>query len=866
MKEPRSPKGLPMRRASCLFFLFVWLCVQVSGLSVQAGDPPHRAVAGPFTLSRDGGTPLVEVEFHNPKTGELKTGLFVIDTGAYDSIITRDFAKRLGYKQDANPAFLEELLSQSALVSSSVVHVSDMRIGRLRVSDITFQVAGGTIDSENGRPIDGLIGGTLLSRFALLLDYPHHTLSWVYPGNLDDATVTELGLDPKTGIGLHQDTVVDMGVKEDRYSTRVQLQDGDKKSAEEMFFDTGAPGSSLSSGSAERLKLVSTGLEPFSFALLRPDLANRSSVPTFQIGPQVFSDVSVIYPSHSGSYMVPLIGENVLGGCLVLFDFGPHRCFLKPVLPGMTPGPMPPLDTNAIDWERLRNAPEALSFPELLSGLLYPETLENVPQEMAHLEASPASVTGTTEHYARLGRLLHESGDDAGAKAALEEDVRLCRAEADAHPEDAGKASLWTDALVQAGQTSDALTAAEKDAAHWPASPAALRSLGLAQEARAAALLLGDLGSDVTKDATDDQALSQALPLKQKPGRPDPVRLQQIAALRQQARESYGQAVALAPLDPEGYNRRARFWLLDRLLLVLMGGLGVKGQSPSLESALAAELADYRTEARLRPDDAVVLRRVVLLDDALPQFHDDGWFRKNLRGTGQENELQNETQSSGPVTAKAALARLAVLSGSSDPKTAAAALEALGEAQADTDDPAAEATLRKALAQDPSRPGTLASLAALLVADNRLSALGDLLLKQSDEDATPASCLLLSGALSAVGQTATAEEEAREALKRLPDSPAANMALARLLLARSGDDPSVLPEASACLTEAETGLGSFASPAQKAGLQTLQAVRQALSGDPAGARTVLLQVVHDYPSCTQAREALYALTVPSSVP
>ena len=841
MKELRFPKGPPMRPASCLLFLLACLYVLMPGLSVRAGDPPHRAVAGPFTLSRDGGTPLVEVTFSSGKTG-----LFVIDTGAYDSVMTPACVKRLGYKQDDNPLYFRGFSYDGVTLKLPTVQVHDLRISRLQVSDNTFAVAPGEIGTENGRPVDGLLGGNLLSRFALLLDYPHRTLSWIYPGTLDDETVAELGLDPKSALGLHQEEYFGLDFKINHYSTRVPLQNGGQSCTEEMFFDTGAPTCSLSDRTAQRLKLTSDETLPFTFVFQTPDYANRSEVPSLQLGSQVFSNVSVIYPTHAHSYMVPLIGANVLGGCVVLFDFGPHRCFLKPVLPGLIPGPLPPVNASTVDWERLRNAPESLEFSELSQGVLFPESL-------AGLAAS-----GSAQSLAYQGSRLRDSRDEAGAMRAYSQLARLRRAEADAHPDDPVPATQWADALALAGQGEPALAAAEKNAAQWPASPVVLRSLGFVQEARAVFLLLGKPGKTVTDDQTADPPLS----FGPKPGKPDPAHQAQIAALRQQARESYGRAVALAPQDPIGYNRRARFWLLDRLLLAQMSELGVKGQTPSPESALAAELADFRAEARLLPNDPAVLRRVVLLDTALPQFHDDGWFRKRLRGTGLENEIQD----GGFLTAKAARAHLTALSESGDPKTAAPALEALGALQEDRDDPAAEATLRKALALDPARPGALASLASLLIADNRLSALGDLLLKQSDRNMTPASCLLLSETLSAVGQTATAEDEARAALKSLPDSPQANMALARLLLARSGDDSSVLPEAGACLTKAETGLGAFASPDRKAALQTLQAVRQALCGDPAGARTLLLQVVHDRPTCTQAREALYALTVPPAAP
>ena len=802
----------------------------------RASDPPRRAVAGSFMVSRNNGTPLVEVEFNSGKTG-----LFMIDTGEYECVITPAGAKRLGCKQDVDPLL------------RPIVPVKDMRIGRLNVADITFRVTSGELGAENGRPLDGLLGGNLLSRFALLLDYPHRTLSWIYPGNLDDATVAGLGLDPKSALGLHQESYFELSQKINHYSTRVPLQNGEQRCAEEMYFDTGSQHTSLSAETAKRLKLISTGQQPFAYIFQSDDIANCSVVPTLQIGPQTFSDVSVIYPSHSDSYMVPLIGANILGGCVVLFDFGPHRCFLKPVLPGLVPGPLPALDSRQVDWERLRNAPESPGFALCTLGLVYTGLLEGLPQEITRQKTVLAGVVADADGYEKLAALLRQSGDEPGAKLAAEQEVRLRRADADAHPDDASRAAQWTNALVLAGQNEAALDAAGKNAVRWPASPAALFSLGLAQETRAVFVLLDKPGLTVT----DEQASDLTLSLGSKPVKPTPAQQERITTLRSQARESCRQAVALAPSEPASYNRRARFWLLDGLLRKMLDISGAKGQAPTTDAALAAEIADFRTEARLLPDNPEVLRRIVLLDKALPQFHDDGWLRKHLRGTGQELDA-----GSAPLTEKAALAHLTMLADSPDPRVAAPALEALGTLQLYRDDPAAEATLRRALERDPARPGALAFLAIRMVSENRRPELGDLLLKQTGKTQTPASCLLLSETLGSVGQSATAEEEAREALKAVPDSPAVNMALARLLLARSGDDPAVLPEAAACLTKAEAGLGGFASPQQKASLQTMRAVAQALSGDLSGARAQLLKLAHDQPTCTQAREALYALSVP----
>jgi hypothetical protein len=52
----------------------------------------------------------------------------------------------------------------------------------------------------------------------------------------------------------------------------------------------------------------------------------------------------------------------------------------------------------------------------------------------------------------------------------------------------------------------------------------------------------------------------------------------------------------------------------------------------------------------------------------------------------------------------------------------------------------------------------------------------------------------------------------------------------------------------------------LAAPEQKATLATAQAVWTALAGDAGAAQAQLITLARDQPACTQAREALAALT------
>jgi predicted Zn-dependent protease len=218
------------------------------------------------------------------------------------------------------------------------------------------------------------------------------------------------------------------------------------------------------------------------------------------------------------------------------------------------------------------------------------------------------------------------------------------------------------------------------------------------------------------------------------------------------------------------------------------------------------------------------------------------------------------------MTAKTASARLAALAQSSDKLLAAQALEALGEVQASQCDPAAEATLRQAVALDPERIGALSALASRLVAASRLPELRDLLTTQIALHDTLPVRLLLAAVCTALDKPDDAETQARAALKSAPDNPVANQMLAGLLLARSGYDNAVLSEVPSCLAKAKADYGALATPQEKAGLRTMQAVWLALTSDPAGARQQLIDLSKEEPTSTQVREALSAMTVPKDAP
>jgi len=839
-----------------LSFLLTFLLIFLASVGIpgaQAGAAPRHAVLQPFEPARGNGTPIVFVRF-----SDTVTGRFMVDTGATDCVMTDLFAKRLGFKQELSGRFLVGML-QGAASPPTFVQVPTLDIGGLRITGSAFLVVGPRrLPALGGQPVDGILGGTLLSRFALLLDYPRHNLVWITPGNLDDKAVAALGFGPENAVPLMQEKKLS-GLRVNHYSAHVELTAGDRTRASDMLIDTGSPFSSLSYDTAARLKLTPLRRQEFALIFMGTQPGEIARVPALKLGHVSLPDVLVLCPANKDILLPPLIGENVLSGAFSLFDFGPHRFYFKPVLPWLSSGPLPPVDRSRVDWDRLRRAPELPTVADVLAVGLTPEAFESRRGRTARLRAGLTGSPADAARYFQIGALLRADKDEAGAQAALRKGIGLLKEDAEAHPGDALRAAPWAMALLAAGREDEAIPVLQK--ATLGASAVLWRDLGLAQETQAARLVLG-AEMRVLPGGPDSDAPDTGLPdldafPDEAPAKLPPAQAERAQAERREARDSYDRAALLDPQDPEAFRARAAFGVLDFRLDALLRAQGVKDKTFSPEALLAGALMDYQNYVRLKPDDPDALRRAAMIDLLLPVFHDRRWLKSHGRGAGRA------LPADALMTASAAQARLAVLGESADKAVAAPALEALGALQSLQDDDGAETSWRRALALDPARPGPLRGLAARLLAAGRLDDLRALLETQlSVASSAPARAvpvrLLLAATLLALDLPDAAEAQTRLALRAAPDGPAPGLLLAGLLL-RRGDAPAPLAEAARCLSAAQAA-GDPPAEGGEPAVQTMQAVLLALTGDATEARRQLLEIVRAQPACTQAREALAALT------
>jgi len=839
-------------------------CVLVSSQAWADGKPAHRMVAQTFEAARNNGTPLVQVRFSN-----TVIGTFAIDTGEYESVIADGFAKKAGL----NPTSYRRLLFGFGFAPLTFVEVPQVRLENLEMLKPTFRVVSPDfLPPFSGRAIDGIIGGDLLSRFALRIDYPAHEIVWITPGNLSSKEAAELGFTPQTSIELGQERTRSNS-KVNHYTIRADFQNGDAAASEDLMIDTGSFDTVVSNALAEELHLRPLATE--IMGTLSEPLApvSRSTIAKMQIGPVVLSNVSVVAPQRTDTGFPSLLGENVLNDCVVLLDFGPHRFYLKPVLPPAKDDSATPLDKKQIVWDRLRAAPDLPTVEQMLGGGFAADAQDALAEQVAHSKlpttnsTKEADSTKEIERLEKLGALLRQGQDEAGAKAALAQAVVLAKASALAHLEDGIQARQWVTALRLADRSDEAAASAEQTTIRLPRYAPGWQLLGSVLTAKIFSILAGG-----PEPVTEEKVAKFALQTQEEQF--TAAQTGQVEALLVQAHAAFDRAIALDPGEAEGYRDRALFRLVSRIALSIMQQKGLRitlpaAEVPSVETALALAVADWQqwgaschsSQKDASQKDINTLSVITYLDRALPIFHDRAWLTAHLKETSR-------TLPSELMTAKTAQARLKSLTQNPDKTLAASAWTALGTAQAGTSDASgstasgvtlAESCWRQALALDPAQSDALAALALRLKQDGQWQDLTDLLTRQAAVHDTVPTRLTLACVLSGECLPADAETQVRAAKALAPDNAAVDLVLADLLLARSSGDAAALAEASACLAKAKTGYGALATAEQEATLTTSEAVWLALDHDPDAAEKQLTALARKQPNCTQAREALAAL-------
>jgi tetratricopeptide (TPR) repeat protein len=181
----RESAAVGIREDVMLFALVPFLFSgSALGAPADANPDPSRIYVGPKTTSVDilrtseGGS-RIYVEAVLP---DGERGLFLVDTGADISILSRGTAERLGLPIDEDYGAVVGL---SGVVSMDRAVIPNLTIGEAVVPNVEVGVGVPGVGTLAGAmPLDGLLGNNVWSRFTLEIDYPADRMVLHAPGSL----------------------------------------------------------------------------------------------------------------------------------------------------------------------------------------------------------------------------------------------------------------------------------------------------------------------------------------------------------------------------------------------------------------------------------------------------------------------------------------------------------------------------------------------------------------------------------------------------------------------------------------------------------------------------------------------------------
>lgn len=435
-------------------------------------------------------------------------------------------------------------------------------------------------------------------------------------------------------------------------------------------------------------------------------------------------------------------------------------------------------------------------------------------------------------------------GDAAHEKESLATAIAMLRREAAAHEGDGRVLASLAQALASSGDDTGADETLRRAAAVakpcpdvWTATGNVLaaRAIGLAAARRFAEI--GDAYEWVrTGSATAKGA--PALPAKS-------------VSLLADAAAAYDKAIAAAVKD--GVATEISSAYLDRWAFRTHRLLLPREDAGSAQAAAewTAAVDDMAKSAEATPDDPRAITLVVALG-FIPTFDEP------RPGPRKIDDLPEPAR----TRAKDGMARLAKLAESKDPTVAARALQGLGAIRWTLGEPSAgvEASLRSAVAKDPSLRQSWTLLMGMLVKDERWDDLAKLLGEWLRTGDSAEKRMFLAKAEERRGDGAAAEKQWRQALALDPKGYTPNLGLANAILrnAKPGDD---LKDVEDLLTTAGEMYreGSPPSPERWCELTLSKAVLLGLTGDRDGAATTARRLLEYDAEDVLAREVLAAI-------
>lgn len=163
-------------------FAATFVLVACAPKTMEIQNPVSTVYSGPDTVTIDllrpsqGGNRIMVQALLPDKS----LGLFMIDTGADISVITRATSQRLGLEVEENWGIVEGLSGSTPMNRSVIPWIG---LGDAAVSDVEVAVGlAGVRDEIAGMPFAGILGNNVWSHFTVEIDYPADILVLHRPG------------------------------------------------------------------------------------------------------------------------------------------------------------------------------------------------------------------------------------------------------------------------------------------------------------------------------------------------------------------------------------------------------------------------------------------------------------------------------------------------------------------------------------------------------------------------------------------------------------------------------------------------------------------------------------------------------------
>lgn len=292
--------------------------VVTARLPAQPVLPPLSTVATPGTVS--GPVPFETVNNHivlHAVLNEQEDTRLVLDTGAGQTFVTPDTARRLGISPTAATPTRTTSVVGGRQVAIPMVSLTSLAIGQTMRTNMPV----GVLASFPQAPLfDGILGGSFLAHFTLTLDYPRSRL-WLVPHGtpLPPATATALQSQP-----------VPIAVVSNYILVRALLNHTEPVS---LLLDTGASHTMLTPRIAQRLRIAVTASTPRGTIMVAD--GQRQEVPLVRLAALQVGHVTVqrlpvvifdLLPQASA--IDGLLGVDFLGQFTMTFDRAAQQMWL----------------------------------------------------------------------------------------------------------------------------------------------------------------------------------------------------------------------------------------------------------------------------------------------------------------------------------------------------------------------------------------------------------------------------------------------------------------------------------------------------------------------------------------------------------